>query len=323
MTIHQKTIEFSWTHPLDPKPIGELFAACFQAPFSDALWKWKYGKDPKCITAWTNGQAIGHYAGIPRTILLMSESISMVQITDVMVHPKERTAYGKKGIFFQMASRFLERYVGYDKEFLQAFGFPNERHTRLGILLGVYGRADKMWHVEWQPLAHAPFTFYKNKTILHSDATLTRIIPRLWQRMQGSLTHYLVPKRDTGYIIHRYFQHPEIKYQVHGVFHRILGHCKGVFVLRPHENSSFELMDLMADAQDMPMVLAFARYEVARQKGLSLFSWMSEPMANQLGKDAKLTDIQVTVPCITWTPCPPPEELQGKWWLMSGDTDWR
>lgn len=326
-TIANKSIaiEFkSFTDEIDDlSAIAQLFTICFNQPFSSKLWYWKYGKGLQyAVTARKDRQIIGHYAGTPRIIHHEQQNIQMLQITDVMVHPKERAAHGKQGVFFQMASCFLDKYVGYEKTFLQAFGFPNERHTQLGIILGLYGRTDKMFDVRWKPIGTNPLKLYGYKELIDSNKT-TKIVDNLWHSMKNSLNSFLVGERSGTYITHRYLEHPMYNYKIYYVYHCITRQKKGIFVLRRHSDNTFELMDLVAHIKDMPMLITIARHEVYKQQGESIFSWMSEAMTKHLAKDSTTTDIQVTIPCITYTHCPKPEELQGKWWLMSGDTDWR
>ncbi len=307
----------------DLKGLSSLFNACFNQPFVPELWCWKYGPDQTfAVTAAKNGIIIGHYAGVPRKILFNDQILHMLQITDVMVHPQNRAAHGRRGVFFQMASRFLEKYVGYEKPFLQSFGFPNERHTRLGVLLGFYDRVGQVFDVRWPPLTTFSTTWHKSREIREKRA-ISNSLQRLWPAMNSSLKGYLVGIRDAAYIIHRYLNHPIYQYGIYEVYNRLTRRVNGLFILRFHEDGTCELMDLIANIKDMPMLTKFARHEVFKQGATCLFSWMSEAMVANLAADATITDIQVTVPCITWTPCPKPEELRGKWWLMSGDTDWR
>lgn len=309
--------------PRDLKGLSTLFSACFNQPFELELWRWKYShKQTFAVTATRNGILIGHYAGIPRKILFNDQVMHMLQITDVMVHPQDRAAHGRRGVFFQMASRFLEEYVGDGKPFIQAFGFPSERHTRLGVLLGLYGRVGQVFDVRWSSLTTPLTTWHKSRQ-LRNERALSSSIERLWSAMNSSLKGYLLGIRDAEYIIHRYLKHPIYQYAIYKVYNRLTRRIKGLFILRFHEDGACELMDLITHIKDMPMIIEFARHEAFKLGATCLFSWMSKAVAAQLGANATITDIQVTVPCVTWTPCPKPEELQDRWWLMSGDTDWR
>lgn len=326
-----KTIETDLTNELkidlhaqhELQKIATLFSACFHQPFLFELWRWKYGIEQSfSVTAIRGNDIIGHYAGVPRKILLDNQALHMLQITDVMVHPKARAAHGRRGVFFQMASRFLEEYVGYDRPFIQAFGFPNERHTRLGMLLGIHGWAGRILDVRWSPLS-TPLTIWYKSRKLREKGTIQDSLKRLWPAMSASLKDYLVGIRDTAHITHRYIDHPVYQYAIYEVYNRLTRRVNGLFVLRFHEDGTCELMDLIAHMKDMPLLIESARHEAFKQGAACLFSWMSEAMVTHLAADATTTDIHITIPCNTWTPCPKPEELQGRWWLMSGDTDWR
>jgi len=44
----------------------------------------------------------------------------------------------RKGPFFSLVSIFLEQHIGYGREALLGFGFPNQKHMKIATLLGLY-----------------------------------------------------------------------------------------------------------------------------------------------------------------------------------------
>lgn len=310
--------------PDDLEKVGQLFTQSFNQPFSTPLWQWKYPNNRQYSLGIFKGEElVGHYGGLVRDIMFQGECLKMIQSTDVMVHPKERSSHGRKGVFFQLSGTFLKHFVGHDKEFAQAFGFPSERHTRLAVLLGLYDRVGKVLEAKWEPLPKLSSFFYKSNLFDVDRHDLAGITAKLWPAMSRSLPENFVGLRTVAYLNFRFLQHPLIKYQMYLVVNRFTKRPAGLFVLRRHDNNVFELMDIVADVQDMPLLIDFARNETFRQNGSHLFSWMSEAAILKLASNAKVTDIEVTIPCVPWTDSPGVAQLQGKWWLMSGDTDWR
>lgn len=323
MSNREINLNFSDNLPTDLSKIGSLFTTCFNQSFSPELWQWKYAKSPQyAVTAWLDDRAVGHYAGVPRDVMYNGRQIRMLQITDVMVHPDERSRHGRRGVFYWLATRFLEKYVGTEKDLIQAFGFPSERHTKLGVLLKIYDRVSKIVEVNWNSVSCAPSFACKAK-LLDKTADLCEPVNRLWNTMKKSLAPFYLGIRDWAYIDYRYIKHPTINYQLYLVVNRFTMRHVGLFVLRKHDNNTFELMDLVANIKDMPLLILFARNEVFKLNGTLLFSWMNDVIVSKLVSDAYIVDIEVTIPCIIWTKCIEPKELKDKWWLMSGDTDWR
>jgi hypothetical protein len=143
-----------------------------------------------------------------------------------------------------------------------------------------------------------------------------------WSRMQASLLDSICVVRDSAYLRYRYFEHPTNRYQVYRVSSSSSGRLIGAFVLR-QENSDCELLDLVAALEDMPLLVHEARHIAAQLGSASLYCWVAASFATAIGKDAESKDLGVYVPTNVWVPGPSPDRLQGKWWLMSGDTEFR
>ncbi len=109
------------------------------------LWKWKYSSSNSLsIGVWEDKDLIASLGGMPRDILYFGDLKIAVQIGDVMVSAKKRGILTKKGPFFRMTATFLEQYIGFGKDFLFIYGFPNERHMRLSEHLNFYKEVDRL-----------------------------------------------------------------------------------------------------------------------------------------------------------------------------------
>ena len=127
-------------------------------PGADARWfAWKYGQGlsqgrGRAIGAWHDGQLVAYCGGLPRTLRLHNTNLRGLQIGDVMVHPAWRGILSRRGPFFQVSKRFYDSQIGAtdSRPFELGFGFPNERHLRLAVLLGAAARlwADSISKVE-------------------------------------------------------------------------------------------------------------------------------------------------------------------------------
>ena len=76
--------------------------------------------------------------------------LQAVQITDVMVSPRDRGILRRDGAFALAAASFPECFTGYGAKALIGFGFPSERHFRAAALRRLYAEVDRIREMTWQ-----------------------------------------------------------------------------------------------------------------------------------------------------------------------------
>ena len=303
----------------------DLFKNTFHHDMTPALWRWKYGSNAsREIGVWRKNRLIAHYGGIGRRILFFGQPQTAVQIGDVMVDANERGTLTRKGPFFLMAATFLERYIGYNKPYLVGFGFPNERAMKVAERLGLYAEIDQMVEFSWTSLPKWP----RIKTRLHpidraDDERMAAAAEECWQKMAEDLRSALVGIRDWSYLQHRYLNHPTQRYQLMLVKNRFGGRARGILVLR-HDVHDSEIVDIIAPLSEIPLLILHAR----RLAGISgrhrLFCRITENFAAcfaAAGGTKQALDIRI--PASIWDAAPSVDSLRNRWWLMSGDTDFR
>jgi len=141
--------------PGDEKMILPAWQAAFGKKMSLEHWCWKYPENPagfRCLLCIAeDGTVAAHYAAQVMKINFFGEEISGLHLTDSFSHPRFRWALGgKTGLFVKTAWAFLSTYLdkidlpqllplGTDLPRAQFhYGFPGERHFRLGIKLLAY-----------------------------------------------------------------------------------------------------------------------------------------------------------------------------------------
>jgi len=308
----------------DKVAIRELFNEVF-APekMSDALWEWKYGNGRGLgIAAWRDGKMVAHYGGIVRHIRYFGEDKLAVQIADVMVLAKERGFLTRHGAFFLTASIFPEQYVGYDAKTWLGYGFPNERHMKIAEHLDLYARVGKMVQLSWQSSAAKPdlWTRIRHLQPLHHKKNKS-IINKLWMNMANGLKKALVGVRDWNYVKHRYFLHPHKQYEVLLISKRFTNQALAVVVIR-RENETCRIMDFIGN----PKYLAETIKQIRRMAGVwgmkTVIVWITANFSKVFPQqDAEEHDLEIIIPHTIWSKTVPPAEIEGHWWLMSGDTD--
>jgi hypothetical protein len=141
--------------------------------------------------------------------------------------------------------------------------------------------------------------------------------------MAGDLRDGVVGVRDWQYLEHRYFQHPHNHYEVVLVSARWTGRPLGVLVMR-RQDDACELLDVVAPLAHMPLLVDQAR-RITGMWGLkSLYLWITRNQAQRfVDCEGKLEEINISIPTSCWTDDARANVFKDRWWLTSGDTDFR
>lgn len=308
--------------PGDRDAVQTLFAQVFGHAMSDALWRWKYGNNlPTAIGAWNaQGQLVAHYGGMARDISYFGSAARALQGSDLMVEPRERAVLTRSGPFHLVTKRFLSESIGDGKPFLLGFGFPNERHLRLGVKLGLYAQVGRVMEVAW-PAMNAGMRWHSIHPVDWTAPATNRHLDRLWQAMRSALDTMIVGTRDAAWWRYRYAEHPVHEYHSYWLIQRLTQRRLAAFTLKP-EGARCQLMDWVAPVEMAPAVITAARLAAFQRGATEIYGWFSENLAARImSADGRLTDLGIGVPTGLCNPGPAPQQLDGRWWLTAGDTD--
>ncbi len=303
------------------KELLELFSLTFGHRMPVELWRWKYqGLDVLGTLLKNKSTPVAFFGGMPRTVYFFGVAQLVVQIGDVMVDPRARRSLLRKGAFFQVASFFLECFVGKDKKYSVAFGFPSEKSFRLAEHLGLYKRVGELKSVSWEPLNSLPKWHYK---IREFDINKAHLVDQLWGQMAESLVDQVVGVRDWAYVKYRYLEHPTIKYQLFLVLSRFTASPVGLLIIRVYDDE-VELIDLVASPRQVPVIIeSFRRIAIdfGKQKA---FAWITAHNATLFaGESGVIDETGIMIPCNSWTEGVTQDQLMDRWWLMGGDSDFK
>lgn len=286
------------------------------------LWQWKYVlQDKPGMLAHVADTIVAYYGGMPRTFHLNGTAIQAVQICDVMVAPEMRGILTRRGPFMQTADTFLTEKAGQNKPYRFAFGFPSDRHARLGEKSGWYKRSDTFLEAHWTTRNHQsslPF-LYKTRPI---TTPVIEKINSVWKTMQSALPNCLVPQKDTDFFNWRYLNHPCHAYSVYSVANRWSNDIVGIFVLRDHSASqSMELIDLLCMPDKMDILLKTALTIAKRCNREQLFSWLTPAVLKYLPEPTTIKEVSGVYVTPDYKQIIDNKKLS--WWLIGGDTDHR
>lgn len=304
--------------PGDYAEIAVLFQEVFGHPMSAELWAWKYANGRgNAVLASRDGVLVAHYGGMYREIVLCGKPDWAYGGSDVMVHPQERGVMTRQGPFLLTAATTAELYGPV------AFGFPTERAMLVAERMGLYAKAGRMTEVRWEPASSGLRLRTRVRSLAPQSAADRALVNGMWAAMAEDLKQSVVGVRDWQFIQHRYFGHPHNQYDVLAVTSRLTGRALGVVVLRRLE-ASCEMLDVIAPLANIALVVDQARRMTARWGLPYLYCWITTNHAHQFvacgGKEEALN---VFIPTSCWTDDPRVDMLKDKWWLTSGDTDFR
>ncbi len=307
-----------------------LFRRCFGHEPTPGLWDFKFspssGYSLGLFESHGGAQSpelIAHYGGVKRPIVYFGQLQLAIQISDIMVSASGVKSLTKKGPFFWVATTFLENHIGYERQALIAFGFPNLRSMKIGALLGLYKEVERIKEIEWSAKTYSlPFWCECIELNAAQQGLAHSWIEQLWSGMRFDLKDAIVGVRDAQYIFHRYFKRPQKDYRLMLIKNRLNGKPKGLMVFQQDANR-FELIDLVAPLSNMPGLIRYAReLATAHASRVLLLRITSSFVKHLMTQDAKVNAIDISIPANVWTPGPSSDTLLNQWWLMSGDMDY-
>lgn len=321
IAIEPQTWVKQWAHHENEAELLNLFQASFGYRMPLELWRWKYrGLDTLGTLVRRDDRAIAFYGARPRAIHRFGFPTTAVQIGDVMVHPDERGTLTRKGAFFHAAASFLERFVGEDKAFPIAFGFPSARVFGLAARLGLYERVGELMRVSWPALQTRPSYSVRLRPLSQNQGAT---VDRLWLEMADALQDQVVGVRDWAYLQQRYLQHPTVAYQLYLVSSRLTGSPLGIIVVRILDDA-VELLDIIAPPRRLATLVHCLRRLTWNLSKPQAYAWITTQHAKLFAGDVgETTPTDIVIPHNRWTPGLPASELLNRWWLMGGDTDFR
>lgn len=301
-----------------------LSEAVFGRKPDQGLWEWKYGSGRgHAVGAFRDGRLIAHYGGMARPVLYFGEPHLSVQIGDVMVEARERGLLTRNGPFFLVAATFAERYTGFGRRYLVGFGFPTERAMRVAERLGLYAQVGGLVEISWPKPEQGPSLQTRISHLNQDDPSAPTAVAELWRRMAHDLRNAIVGVRDWPYLLHRYYRHPCQRYAVMAVRSRISGRLRAVLVMR-RDGDEVELVDVIAPLAEIARAIAHALRHCGKLGAERMFCRITENFASVFEvANGTRNDLGIRIPTSIWTRGPAPSKIAGRWWLMSGDTDYR
>jgi hypothetical protein len=204
--------------------------------------------------------------------------------------------------------------VGPGRAYALDWGFPNERHARLGEKLGLYSSAGHMVTLTWTARDGGPGPWHAESLLATGGAAP---VSGLFDELRGDWPGHLIPVRDTARWQWRYLAHPVHRYAVAVLRRRWTGRALCAVVLREHAGH-VEWLDYAGPRTGVDAGVALARRFAARHGGKPLVALVSESIAPDFGALAATKSTAMPVALLRGSE----EAAAGApLWLMGGDTD--
>ena len=99
--------------------------------------------------------------------------------------------------------------------------------------------------------------------------------------------------------------------------------ARGILVLR-YDPEGCEIVDLIAPLAEIPLLITHARRLAGMHGASRLFCRITANFAHYFAiAGGTQQTINIYIPANAWSDGPLPETLKDRWWLMSGDKDFR
>ena len=190
--------------PGDEAGICRLFSTVFHLELPLAVWRWKYlrGENPPPVfVVEEDGQIICHFGAIRQRLVWRGIEGWGFDSVDTMAHPLQQG----RGLFRRTVQAFMRELCEGHSWFM--YGFPTERHRRLGEILVGYEPVARV-HTLWKTgssLVSLPGNFEVAFDVLPLDWDMQ------WRQLETRFG--IVNRRDRAFLVWRYWLRPGKRYR--------------------------------------------------------------------------------------------------------------
>ena len=315
--------------PADQEAFHALFREAFSADMSPALRQWKYGdgrgRQDGVFMDREDRVLLAHCGAMFRRALVQGQARVLPQYGDLMVGRDKPGGLVRAGSVYHMLVRHICAHAGSpDNPDALTFGFPSRRASKLSEQLGLSLCLNEVHELAWEAAAPQAGGRLRLLPMRGIDARAGREADRLWARMAASLgAQGVLGVRDAAYLRDRYLARPDsdyLFYRAVGWFGRAVG-----WAVCKRQDQALEVLDLLADRRDMPRVLALLRQHLP-QLGVGVMKlWLTDYHAARLSAElpARVTPLEFRLAVNLNSSGGDVYRFKNRWWLTSGDTDYR
>ena len=195
----------------DEAGINDGFNAVFGRRRALDEWRWKYPEAPEgrwiMIAAGPSGTTMAHYGAVPVRLQVDGLEVRAGQIADAFTRPEARRGLAAARTYVAVVRAFFELF-GAPSRLAVLYGFPGERHLKLGLARLGYDRMAPQPVPVWRRgTARARFSFHAHRVDEGFDAAS---VDELWRR--SSRRYPVAAVRDSAWVARRFTNRPGVEY---------------------------------------------------------------------------------------------------------------
>ena len=324
-TVAGKPMTVRAIRPSDQSVVLQLHDTVFSSGVQTDWHAWKYSPTKGCgqaVGVWNDGQLIAHCGGLPRRLHAGTDTVSGLQIGDVMVAPDWRGLMTRSSPFFHASNVLYSHWIGTNTDHSVGFGFPNHRHQRLAVTQGLAWDAGAILSLQWDQTLQPPeplgrYTALYRQLQQHVHLLMQRpaavrsveipiqalrdqddLLVRSWNAMQTDTesAHVVFGVRDKAYLSWRYLHHPTQAYRCLRLMdsRELGGHGRnglqqpvGLVFWRLDGDTAMWL-DWVGPMRWLPEALRHCQTAAVGAGARRLTAWMSPVAASMLGEPMPL-----------------------------------
>ena len=309
-----------------------IFHEVFGSALSPTLADWKYGGGRGLqFGAFSEDRRMVAHCGITfRDALVEHRPRRVAQLGDQFGVRNKPGGLARRGsVFGSLLRHVLDQVPSAENPDALVYGFPSTpvigliERLGLGISLNVL---HELTFLPSTPENARKSLFQPGKLHLERvtrfDRTFHRQANRLWSAMATDLGDGALGVRTADYLMYRYVRHPEHEYEIYRVIHWF-GRTVGLAVCR-RIGAELELMDLIASLANMSLCISTFKSNLSTLGVGVLKMWLLDRHAAHFSSLAtNVVPLQFHQMVNHNSSGGKLDRFKNRWWLTSGDADYR
>ncbi|RYZ13317.1 MAG: hypothetical protein EOO24_00455 [Comamonadaceae bacterium] len=319
---------------LGPAEAGQfpaVFREVFGGDISAAMIDWKYGgeRGRQYGVVSEDGRLVAHCGITFRDALVEGRPRRIAQLGDLLGVRHKPGGLARRGSpFGLLIAHVLDHVTTTENPDALTFGFPSITANRLierlqlGFSLNVINELS--FHARPPPAGALRLWLAPRCRRIEPEggAGFERLVAPLWRAMARDFESGILGLRDAAYLRRRYLSHPEFAYEVYRVS-TPWGRTMGLLVCK-RSGRELELMDLVAPLHAMPACVRALQSALPSLDADVVKLWLTDRHSERFAPDAAaIAPLQFHQMVNHNSSGGQLERFKGRWWLTSGDTDYR
>lgn len=316
----------------DRDEFRSIFHEVFGSDLSPAMVGWKYGERRGLqFGAFSDERRMVAHCGITfRDALVEHRPQRIAQIGDQFgVRNKPGGLARRSSVFGSLLGEVLDQVRSIENPDAMVYGFPSTPVVGLIKRLGFGTSLNVIHELSFLPSppgdSRKVFSLaydLKLKLVIQFDQSFQNRVERLWSEMAIDFGGGVLGVRTAKYVMSRYVNHPEHLYEIYSITGRF-GRTLGLAVCR-RAGTELELMDLIAPLARMNLCLTTLKLNLSSLGIDVLKMWLLDRYAAHFSSlAASVVPLQFDLMVRHNSSGGKFDRFKDRWWLTSGDADYR